>query len=225
MGLAADRGGPRDPRPGRGQPRPVPDPGRDRVASARRPIDWRQVAALYAELAELTGSPVVRLNGAVAIAEADGPAAALAIVDRLDLAGYPYWHSTGPSCCADSGGPTRRGPPTKTRSPSRGPSRSAASCASESRNAERGEGPHSVLATAVADAVPPQVTSGGGADRGGERRELRRVQPPALPVQRDVDDVRRQADERASGQVGAGLRLGEHAPAKPDADGRVEVGG
>jgi RNA polymerase sigma-70 factor (ECF subfamily) len=58
------------------------------------PIDWRQVAALYAELAELTGSPVVRLNGAVAIAEADGPAAALAIVDALDLGGYPYWHST-----------------------------------------------------------------------------------------------------------------------------------
>jgi RNA polymerase sigma-70 factor (ECF subfamily) len=58
------------------------------------PIDWRQVAELYAELAELTGSPVVRLNGAVAIAEADGPAAALAIVDALDLAGYPYWHST-----------------------------------------------------------------------------------------------------------------------------------
>jgi RNA polymerase sigma-70 factor, ECF subfamily len=58
------------------------------------PIDWRQVAALYAELAELTGSPVVRLNGAVAIAEADGPAAALTIVDRLDLGGYSYWHST-----------------------------------------------------------------------------------------------------------------------------------
>ncbi len=58
------------------------------------PIDWRQVAALYAELAELTGSPVVRLNGAVAIAEADGPAAALEIVDVLDLAEYPYWHST-----------------------------------------------------------------------------------------------------------------------------------
>jgi RNA polymerase sigma-70 factor, ECF subfamily len=61
---------------------------------AADPVDWRQVAALYAELAELTGSPVVRLNGAVAIAEADGPAAALVIVDRLDLAGYPYWHST-----------------------------------------------------------------------------------------------------------------------------------
>ena len=37
---------------------------------------------------------MVRLNGAVAIAEADGPAAALAIVDALDLTGYPYWHST-----------------------------------------------------------------------------------------------------------------------------------
>ena len=61
---------------------------------AAEPVDWRQVAALYAELAELTGSPVVRLNGAVAIAEADGPAAALAIVDGLDLAAYPYWHST-----------------------------------------------------------------------------------------------------------------------------------
>jgi RNA polymerase sigma factor (sigma-70 family) len=58
------------------------------------PIDWRQVAALYAELAELTGSPVVRLNSAVAIAEAHGPAAALAIVDALDLTGYLYWHST-----------------------------------------------------------------------------------------------------------------------------------
>jgi RNA polymerase sigma-70 factor, ECF subfamily len=57
-------------------------------------IDWRQVAALYAELAELTGSPVVRLNGAVAVAQADGPAAALAVVDALDLAGYSYWHST-----------------------------------------------------------------------------------------------------------------------------------
>ncbi len=57
-------------------------------------VDWRQVAARYADLADLTGSPVVRLNGAVAVAEADGPAAALAIVDGLDLKGYVYWHST-----------------------------------------------------------------------------------------------------------------------------------
>jgi RNA polymerase sigma-70 factor (ECF subfamily) len=57
-------------------------------------LDWPQIAALYAELADRTGSAVVRLNRAVAIAEADGPAAALAIVDRLDLPGYQYWHST-----------------------------------------------------------------------------------------------------------------------------------
>jgi len=61
---------------------------------AADPLDWRQVAALYAELADLTGSPVVRLNGAVAVAQADGPGPALAIVDSLGLDGYPYWHST-----------------------------------------------------------------------------------------------------------------------------------
>ncbi len=61
---------------------------------AATPVDWPRVAALYAQLADLTGSPVVRLNGAVAVAEAVGPAAALAIVDGLDLARYPYWHST-----------------------------------------------------------------------------------------------------------------------------------
>jgi RNA polymerase sigma-70 factor, ECF subfamily len=57
-------------------------------------VDWRRVAALYAELADLTGSPVVRLNGAVAVAEADGPGPALAIVDGLGLDQYTYWHST-----------------------------------------------------------------------------------------------------------------------------------
>jgi RNA polymerase sigma-70 factor, ECF subfamily len=57
-------------------------------------IDWPRIAALYRELAEVTGSPVVRLNGAVAVAEAEGPGAALAIIDALDLDGYQYWHST-----------------------------------------------------------------------------------------------------------------------------------
>ena len=61
---------------------------------AEDPFDWPQIAALYGELADRTGSAVVRLNRAVAIAEADGPAAALAIVDGLDLPGYQYWHST-----------------------------------------------------------------------------------------------------------------------------------
>ena len=63
-------------------------------AAGPAPVDWPQVAALYAELATLTGSPVVRLNGAVAVAEAGDPGAALEIVDGLALNGYAYWHST-----------------------------------------------------------------------------------------------------------------------------------
>ena len=49
---------------------------------------------MYAELVRLTGSPVVEMNRAIAVAEADGPEAGLAIVDRLDLEGYQYFHST-----------------------------------------------------------------------------------------------------------------------------------
>jgi RNA polymerase sigma-70 factor (ECF subfamily) len=57
-------------------------------------VDWPQVAALYAELADRTHSPVVQLNHAVAIAQAGSPEVALALVDRLELASYPYFHST-----------------------------------------------------------------------------------------------------------------------------------
>jgi RNA polymerase sigma-70 factor, ECF subfamily len=56
--------------------------------------DWPQLAALYGELARLTGSPVVELNQAAAIAEAGDAEAALALVDRLDLDSYHYLHST-----------------------------------------------------------------------------------------------------------------------------------
>jgi RNA polymerase sigma-70 factor, ECF subfamily len=56
--------------------------------------DWPQIAALYTELARLTRSPVVELNRAIAVAEADGAEAGLALVDRLDLDGYQYFHST-----------------------------------------------------------------------------------------------------------------------------------
>lgn len=45
--------------------------------------DWRRIADLYGELAQVTPSPVVELNRAVAVAMADGPAAGLAIVERL----------------------------------------------------------------------------------------------------------------------------------------------
>jgi RNA polymerase sigma-70 factor (ECF subfamily) len=58
------------------------------------PRDWRQIAALYGELARLTASPVVELNRAAAVAEVEGPAAALALVDRLELGDYRYLHST-----------------------------------------------------------------------------------------------------------------------------------
>ncbi len=56
--------------------------------------DWPQIAALYDELARVTGSPVVQLNRAVAIAETQGPEAALKIVDQLPLHHYQYLHST-----------------------------------------------------------------------------------------------------------------------------------
>jgi RNA polymerase sigma-70 factor (ECF subfamily) len=58
------------------------------------PIDWREVAALYGELVRLTGSMVVELNRAIAVAETEGGQAGLALVDRLDLDGYQYFHST-----------------------------------------------------------------------------------------------------------------------------------
>jgi RNA polymerase sigma-70 factor (ECF subfamily) len=61
---------------------------------AEEDIDWPQVAALYGELANLTRSPVVELNRAVAVAECEGAASALAIVERLALRDYQYWHST-----------------------------------------------------------------------------------------------------------------------------------
>lgn len=61
---------------------------------ADEPRDWLQISALYGELHRLTGSPVVELSRAVAVAEADGPAAGLAIVNRLELDGYRYLHAT-----------------------------------------------------------------------------------------------------------------------------------
>jgi RNA polymerase sigma-70 factor, ECF subfamily len=64
------------------------------VLHTDEPQDWPQIAALYGELARLTGSPVVELNRAAAVAEAGDAAAALALVERLDLEGYHYLHAT-----------------------------------------------------------------------------------------------------------------------------------
>jgi RNA polymerase sigma-70 factor (ECF subfamily) len=58
------------------------------------PPDWPQIAALYGELTSLTGSPVVELNRAAAVAEAHGAEAGLAIADGLALDDYRYLHTT-----------------------------------------------------------------------------------------------------------------------------------
>jgi RNA polymerase sigma-70 factor (ECF subfamily) len=55
--------------------------------------DWRQILALYDQLLALAPSPVVALNRAVAVAEVEGPEAALALVDGLDLDGYRLFHA------------------------------------------------------------------------------------------------------------------------------------
>jgi RNA polymerase sigma-70 factor (ECF subfamily) len=60
----------------------------------RQPRDWHQIAELYDILARQTASPVVELNRAIAVSELDGPDAGLAILDRLDLDHYRYYHST-----------------------------------------------------------------------------------------------------------------------------------
>ena len=61
---------------------------------AEERIDWSEVAALYEQLAQITRSPVVELNRAVAVAQAGSPEQALEIVDALELGDYQYLHST-----------------------------------------------------------------------------------------------------------------------------------
>jgi len=61
---------------------------------AEERIDWNEVAALYGQLAQITHSPVVELNRAVAVAEAGRTEQALEIVEQLALGDYQYLHST-----------------------------------------------------------------------------------------------------------------------------------
>jgi RNA polymerase sigma-70 factor (ECF subfamily) len=58
-----------------------------------QPRDWQQIAALYDTLVRLTGSPIAELNRAIAVAELEGPEAGLAVLDRLELDHYRYFHS------------------------------------------------------------------------------------------------------------------------------------
>lgn len=65
-------------------------------APRARDTDWSQVVALYDQLVRLDPSPIVALNRAIAVAELDGPGAALPAVERLSehLAGYHAYHAT-----------------------------------------------------------------------------------------------------------------------------------
>ena len=62
-------------------------------APAAAATDWWQILELYDQLLTLAPSPVVALNRAVAVAEVEGPGAALALVDGLDLDGYHLFHA------------------------------------------------------------------------------------------------------------------------------------
>ncbi len=58
------------------------------TAPSSAATDWTRIADRYAELEQLTGSPVVRLNRAVAVAESDGPLAGLALLEGLAVPGH-----------------------------------------------------------------------------------------------------------------------------------------
>jgi len=56
--------------------------------------DWLHIVDLYDKLVRQTGSPIVELNRAVAVAETEGPEAGLEAIEGLELDPYPYLHAT-----------------------------------------------------------------------------------------------------------------------------------
>jgi len=81
----------------RGQPGPYQIQAAISAVHSEAPIaaatDWHQILRLYDQLLVVAPSPVVALNRAIAVAETGGPAAALAIVDDLDLGNYYLYHA------------------------------------------------------------------------------------------------------------------------------------
>jgi RNA polymerase sigma-70 factor (ECF subfamily) len=81
----------------RGQPGPYQIQAAINAVHSDAPIasatDWRQILKLYDQLLAVAPGAVVSLNRAVAVAEVDGPAAALAILDGLHLEGYYLFHA------------------------------------------------------------------------------------------------------------------------------------
>jgi RNA polymerase sigma-70 factor (ECF subfamily) len=62
-------------------------------ASTPEATDWRQILQLYDQLLRFSPGPIVALNRAVAVAEVEGPCAALLLVDRLELEHYCLFHA------------------------------------------------------------------------------------------------------------------------------------
>jgi len=81
----------------RGQPGPYQIQAAINAVHSAAPIaaatDWDQILQLYDQLLTVAPGPVVALNRAVAVAEVDGPAAALTLLDDLDLDGYYLFHA------------------------------------------------------------------------------------------------------------------------------------
>ena len=63
-------------------------------AATVQQTDWSQIVALYDQLLAVSPTPVVALNRAIAIGEVQGPAAALSLVNELDLGDYYPFHAT-----------------------------------------------------------------------------------------------------------------------------------
>ena len=72
-------------------------------AATAAETDWGQILALYDQLMAMAPTPVVALNRAVAVAEVQGPAAALALLDELDLDGYHLYHAIRADLLARTG--------------------------------------------------------------------------------------------------------------------------
>ncbi|UOZ04342.1 RNA polymerase sigma factor [Amycolatopsis sp. WQ 127309] len=77
----------------RNQPGPYQIQAAINAVHSDAPTDWAQVKQLYDQLFALTPTPVVALNRAIAVAEVEGPAAGLILVEDLDLGGFPLYHA------------------------------------------------------------------------------------------------------------------------------------
>ena len=77
----------------RNQPGPYQIQAAINAVHSDPPTDWRQIKQLYDQLLAVAPTPVVALNRAVAVAEVDGPAPALALVEELDLNDYYLFHA------------------------------------------------------------------------------------------------------------------------------------